>query len=239
MPEKSFFIDRIRPTIRPDEAAVARQEWRDLLFTHWPLPPAIVQPLLPKGLTLDTHNLNAWVSVVPLIMGKLRPAGIPRALGLTFSEVNVRTYVHKDGVPGVYFFSLDASSRLAVTAARLVLGMPFHRARIHKETHTGFVEYTARRAGDRAASFEVHAIPGELLPPSRPGLLTHFLLERYITFFERHGRLYQQANHHRTLPARAARAVVTDLGVLRQEGIVGPLSERPLAHFVDRIEVEL
>ena len=34
-------------------------------------------------------------------------------------ELNVRTYVHFDGVPGVWFFSLDASNALAVWAARV------------------------------------------------------------------------------------------------------------------------
>lgn len=239
MVEKSPFIDRLGPSIRPDEAAVGRQEWRDVLFAHWPVPASLLAPLVPRALQLDTHNHNAWLTAVPLVMGKVRPAGLPRALGMTFTEVNVRTYVFKDGVPGVYFFSLDATSRLAVAAARLLLGLPFHRARVHKESHAGFVEYTSRRAADRAASFEVHAIPGDLLPPSRPGLLTHFLLERYVMFFERGGRLWQQRTHHPPLPARAARAVVTDVGLLRQCGVVGPLTERPLAHFVDRVEVEL
>lgn len=239
MPESSANIDRLGPTLRPDEAAIGRQEWRDVLFLHWPLPASIVAPLLPRGLSLDTHNQNAWVTAVPLVMGRVRPAGVPRSLGMTFHEVNVRTYVHKDGVPGVYFFSLDATSRLAVLGARVLLGMPFRRARIQRHANSGFVEYSSRRPGDRSAGFEVHAVPGDLLPPSRPGLLQHFLLERYVMFVERGGVVWQQATHHRSLPARAARAVATDVGLLRAAGVVGPLSERPLAHFVDRVDVEL
>ena len=48
-----------------------------------------------------------------------------------FHETNVRTYVHAGGRdPGVWFFSLDASSALAVMAARALLGLPYRYARI-------------------------------------------------------------------------------------------------------------
>ena len=43
----------------------------------------------------------------------------------SFLELNVRTYVRAaDGKPGVWFFSLDASSRLAVEAARRAYKLP-------------------------------------------------------------------------------------------------------------------
>ncbi|HZI16240.1 MAG TPA: DUF2071 domain-containing protein, partial [Myxococcus sp.] len=32
------------------------QRWRHLLFLHWSLPPEVVAPLLPPGLTLDTFD---------------------------------------------------------------------------------------------------------------------------------------------------------------------------------------
>src|SRR3712207_8210884 len=55
----------------------------------------------------------------------------------SFLEANVRTYVHVDGrEPGVYFFSLDAASLLAVLGARVGLGLPYFLARMRSEEHT-------------------------------------------------------------------------------------------------------
>jgi hypothetical protein len=86
--------------------------WRDLLFAHWPLPPAALRPLVPAALGLDTLDGDAWVGIVPFRMagfalrGRVSPPGTS-----DFLELNVRTYVTFRGRPGVYFFSLDAASR--------------------------------------------------------------------------------------------------------------------------------
>jgi uncharacterized protein len=54
------------------------------------------------------------------------------------NELNVRTYVHFNGVPGVWFFSLDASNTLAVLGARAAIGLPYFRARMRlQEKHAG------------------------------------------------------------------------------------------------------
>ena len=43
-----------------------------------------------------------------------------------FPELNLRTYVKgPDGRGGVYFFSLDAASLLAVVGARVAFGLPY------------------------------------------------------------------------------------------------------------------
>ena len=48
----------------------------------------------------------------------------------TFPELNVRTYVTRDGKPGIWFFSLDAGSTLAVEGAKRLYRLPYHRARM-------------------------------------------------------------------------------------------------------------
>ena len=88
-----------------------RMTWRSLLFLHWPLPPDAVRPLLPAEMTLDTFDGSAWVGLVPFTMTgvKFRWLGSIPSMR-RFHECNVRTYVHRDGEPGVWFFSLDAAS---------------------------------------------------------------------------------------------------------------------------------
>jgi uncharacterized protein YqjF (DUF2071 family) len=50
-----------------------------------------------------------------------------------FPELNVRTYVVRDGKPGVYFFSLDAASLLAVRMARALFHLPYFHANMKAE----------------------------------------------------------------------------------------------------------
>ena len=67
-------------------AVVAR-----LLFLHWTVPADELQPLLPKGLELDTHDGQAWVGLVPFVVIGARPVFLPPVPGVsTFDEINVR-----------------------------------------------------------------------------------------------------------------------------------------------------
>ena len=90
------------------------QWWRDITFLHWPVDPALVAPLLPRGVRPDLYGGAAWVGLIPFRMvdagvGSGRP--VPW-LG-TFLETNVRLYSTDDrGRRGVVFCSLDAD-RLA------------------------------------------------------------------------------------------------------------------------------
>src|SRR5581483_11580505 len=45
-------IDRITPTLRPDTPVVGYQQWRDLLFLHWPMPVEVLRPLVPEPLAI-------------------------------------------------------------------------------------------------------------------------------------------------------------------------------------------
>jgi len=123
-------IDRLAPTARPPGRAAMKQRWSRLLFLHWPIPPEELRPLLPRGLALDTYAGQAWVGLVPFVVTGARPAFLPSMPGVSsFVEVNVRTYVHHGGRdPGVWFFSLDASSRVAVHVARTLYHLPYRFA---------------------------------------------------------------------------------------------------------------
>ena len=113
-------IDRIAPALEPDQPALMRQDWHHLLFLHWEIPPQELQPLVPPELTIDTFDGIAYVGLIPFTLIGVRPVGVPPLPRVSsFHEVNVRTYVHSGGRdPGVWFFSLDASSAIAVAAAR-------------------------------------------------------------------------------------------------------------------------
>jgi uncharacterized protein YqjF (DUF2071 family) len=246
MPVPFAPIDRLAPTLRPDRPVVMYQRWRDLLFLHWSVPPEALRPLVPSGLELDRFEGRAYVGLVPFTMKGVRPAGLPAFRPLSdFHETNVRTYVHHGGRnPGVWFFSLDAANPLAVLLARAWFHLPYHHARmrlVHPE-HPGIVSYTGERLwpGPRPASYAIEAGPTNLDPPapSAPGRLEHFLIERYLLYASRRGRLYRGQVHHPPYPVQAAEVRALDETLLNAAGITRPQGP-PLAHFASGVDVEV
>src|ERR1700756_4430696 len=128
-----------------------KQIWHDLLFAHWPLPSAVLRPLVPAPLALDTFNGACWIGVVPFRMSGVRGRGLPLLPGLSrFPELNVRTYVTYGGKPGVYFFSLDAANRPAVWAARAFFHLPYFHAAMTSEERNEMIHYSCHRRGASA-----------------------------------------------------------------------------------------
>src|SRR3954451_17936595 len=98
-------IDRIAPTLEPEQPALMRQDWHHLLFLHWEIPPQELQALISPELTIDTFDGIAYVGLVPFTLSGFRPfavSALPRLASI--HEVNVPTYVHRDSRdPGVWF----------------------------------------------------------------------------------------------------------------------------------------
>src|SRR5580704_18482542 len=133
-----------RPWPLPNEPWLMQQCWYDLLFAHWPLPTESLRHLVPPELPLDTFDGYCWVSVTPFHMTNRARV---RALRFTsrFRELNCRTYVNIGGKPGVFFFSLDASSRLAVWGARTFYHLPYYFAEMRAEKRGDGIDYSSRR----------------------------------------------------------------------------------------------
>ena len=104
-----------RPWPLPDKLWVMTQIWHELLFAHWPIEPSVLRAIVPFMLPLDTFGGQCWVGIVPFHMTQVRPRLVPPVTSMSsFVELNVRTYVTLHGIPGVYFFSLDASNPVVV-----------------------------------------------------------------------------------------------------------------------------
>src|SRR6056297_2999786 len=131
----------------PRQPWVMRMTWSELLFAHWPVEPELVAEHLPAGVTLDTRDGKAWVGVVPFLMSNIAPRWVPPIPGLSrFLELNVRTYVSVDGKPGVWFFSLDAESKVAVRVARATFNLPYMDATMSiNRRHDGSIAYKSHR----------------------------------------------------------------------------------------------
>jgi hypothetical protein len=188
------------------------QRWRHLLFVHWEVPLAILRPLVPSSLTIDTFDGKALLGLVPFTMEGIRLAYLPPFPGTTaFHETNLRTYVHRNGRdPGVWFFSLDAANALAVKVARARFHLPYFKARMEMHVQNAAIRYASERLwpAPLPASLEAQWTVGDSLPQPAAGSFEHFLLERYILYATSpKGTLHVGRVHHAPYPAHRASLV--------------------------------
>ena len=162
------------------------QSWHDLLFAHWPVDPSVLRAIVPTVLPLDLFDGRAWIGVVPFHMSNVAPRLLSGAR-MAFPELNVRTYVTMGDKPGVYFFSLDATSRLAVTTARLLFGLPYFSATMRADVQGQTIRYSSHRAGIPQAEFIADYEPTGAPTQAHPGSLEYFLTERYCLYTVRRG----------------------------------------------------
>jgi uncharacterized protein YqjF (DUF2071 family) len=207
---------------------------------HWPVAVEALRPLVPARLSLDVHEGTAYVGLTPFLVRRARWLPMPAALGLDFLETNVRTYVHLDGrEPGVYFFSLDAGSRVAVAGARLGFGLPYFHARMEIRQRDRVVNYSAQRLSGPRPRLNLSYEPGEPLGESAPGTVEHFLLERYLLHVERAGALWTVQVHHAPYPAQRARVLDIHDELIGADGIPQPIGPPPLVHYAAGVDVEI
>jgi uncharacterized protein YqjF (DUF2071 family) len=166
-------------------------DWKDLLFLHWPVARALLQPLLPPPLEVEEHGGTAWLGVVPFRMARTRLRCLPLPGAHAFPELNVRTYVRAAGRSGVWFFSLDAHSAMAVAGARATFGLPYFTAAIQCANEGSHVTYASRRTDRRGPPARLRARwrAGGAFAEAQAGSLEHFVTERYCMFSVRRGKL--------------------------------------------------
>jgi uncharacterized protein YqjF (DUF2071 family) len=217
---------------------IMRQTWRNLLFAHWPLAPAVLRPLIPEVLELDLRDGDAWVAVTPFLITGLRPRGLPPIPGASnFLELNVRTYVRYRERPGVFFFSLDAASLAAVLGARASYHLPYYHAKmVQKQIGAGFEYASHRRGRGKTAELVAHYIPVAEARPPRPGSLERWLVERYCLYAPYRGRLYRADIHHVPWPLQEAKADFEVNTMAEAAGIELPRLN-PVCHFAKELDV--
>ena len=226
-----------RPWPQPDGPWFMTQSWHDLLFAHWPVDARVLQEKLPPGLPLDTFDGQAWVGVVPFRMTNVAPRGVPSVpLVSSFLELNVRTYVTLRGKPGVYFFSLDANSTLAVAAARTLFHLPYFSATMKCQYQDGQFVYTSARDTriEGVAEFAGAYRPIGPVQTAKPGSLEYFLTERYCLYSVDsafHARRLEI--HHWPWPLQTAEATIAVNTMADAAGIRLP-AIAPLLHFARR-----
>ena len=218
--------------------------WRDALFCHWPVDPDVVSGTLPDGLSVATHRGDAYLSVVAFVMDDIRPRGAP--VGLSFPELNLRTYVEGPAGPGVYFYNLDADDRIGVAAARRLFALPYYRASMdvsrpeapdRSERTSAPVRFTSRRThpGVPHVRFDATYEPTGEAFAAEPGSLDEFLAENY-RFYAAGNRLYRGGIAHDPWRLREATVDLRANSLFEANGFDRPDGD-PIVRYAEPIEV--
>jgi uncharacterized protein len=226
-----------RPWPVPAAPWILRQSWHDLMFAHWPVARDRLRELVPSFLEIDTFDTEAWLGIVPFHLSDLSPRGVPALPWISsFNEINVRTCVVHDGIPGVYFFSLDANSAVAVAGATTLFHLPYFLADIRLEEERGRIVYSSRRKSSTAEFEAQYAPAGRVFEPV-PGTLEYWLTERYCLYAQdTASKTYRVEIHHRPWQLQAAEAQIPVNSMADAAGIRLP-SMVPLLHFARRQDV--
>jgi len=215
---------------------IMTQSWHDLLFAHWAVDAALLRGRIPAGFELDLFEGQAYVAVVPFHMTNVAPRGVPSLPMLSaLNELNVRTYVTIGGKPGVYFFSLDAESTVAVTVARTMFHLPYFTASMNVDLKGDAVTYRSRRtSGDAPAELACSYRPVGPAFAASKGSLEWFLTERYCLYtLDSTNHACRLEIHHPQWPLQHA-AAQFDVNTMADAAGIRLPSMAPVLHFAKR-----
>src|SRR5215204_5988236 len=159
--------------------------------------------------------------------------------GFYFPGVNLRTYVTAEGRPGIWFFSLDAHSRVAVRLARATFHLPYFDAEMSCHASDDEVDYRSLRTHKGAPRAEFAARYSPVGDPyeSERGSIENFLTERYCLYSaDRRGNVRRREVHHHLWSLQPAGAEVSTLAMTQQIGLKLP-ETAPILHFSKRLDV--
>ncbi|HZW38648.1 MAG TPA: DUF2071 domain-containing protein [Ignavibacteriaceae bacterium] len=225
-----------------NDTVIMYQKWRDLLFLHWEIDPAVIQMTLPKGLYVDTFDKKAYIGITPFFLEDVRPAMLPTILKInSFREVNVRTYVfNEEGVPGVWFYSLDADQWVAVEVAKLMqLNYKHSYIDAVKGEISGSITYKVSRKNEPGYydSYFEYKITGKEFFAIQ-GSLEFFLIERYLLYGETENKkLFSIQVNHTAYPLCVTEIPSYDDSLIKLDGL--PATGRPPDHIVGSTGVDV
>lgn len=214
---------------------------RDVLFVNWPLEPDLVAAHLPDPLAVDTDDGRAWLTAVALENVAARPRGFPPWVGIRLPEVNLHTKVTCDGVPGIYYFSVDVAGLLGTVFPRLFHHAPYHFAAVDLRSVEGGTRVRCRRRhpGSRPVHFDAqYASSGDELDAG-PDSRARFLAERHRFFTQSlDGGVRSAAIRHDPWPLFPADATVGRNTLLRANGFGDPQDD-PVCYYSPGVDATM
>ncbi|WP_413533880.1 YqjF family protein [Empedobacter brevis] len=205
------------------------QEWNNALFFHYKIDTKVLRELVPKDLEIDEINGSAWVSLVAFTMEKIRPRFLPSFPPISdFDEINLRTYVTKDGKPGVYFLSIEAGKLLSAIIAKALSGLPYEKSETNR-TENSYKANHPKRNFSLLADFYIG------MEMKHKTDLDLFLTERYCLYLEENNNLFRYEIQH--LPWKINQLEIEFLKIDYQINDLLIDSHPDLIHYSEGVQV--
>lgn len=200
------------------------QEWHGNIMFHWKINAQILNKYIPPGLTIDNYGGSAYVSLIAFTVCKLSPRLLPPLPVISnFHEVNLRTYVIRDGKPGIYFLSIEAEKLLPALLARFIMGLPYRKSLIKRKENYYLVK-------GKQTEMEISYKAGD---PYEKDQLDYWLTERHCLFEEQSGKLFRLDIHHKPWKLQHVTLNIKKLNYPYCDG--APIR----AHYSEKIQVLL
>ncbi|WP_042724272.1 YqjF family protein [Chthoniobacter flavus] len=139
------------PATLPQPRVFLTAEWRSLLMVNYVMDPAVLRPLVPRGVELDLWQGEALVSMVGFLFLDTRVLGVPIPFHRDFEEVNLRFYVRRETPEGWrrgVIFVREIVPRWAIASlARGLYNEPYLACPMRHHLTAGTCEYGWHFAG--------------------------------------------------------------------------------------------
>ena len=235
--EDVFQVEHL-PFPMPKRRHTLDQEWRFLTFMHWRVDIEKLRPHVPEGLEIDTFEGYAYIGLVPFMMKHVRPSWFVSTPGISnFPEFNIRTYVKKDGIAGVFFLTLEAKSLVTCNFAPRTYGLPYRYAKGSVKKSGNIWGWRSSRNKGQFKLAGTTEVIGEQMQ-AQPGSLEEFLFERYSLYTSHRGSLRRGYTHHNKWKFQQAKVELTENSLTESFnlGIEQPLTPE-LVHYSDGVRV--
>ncbi len=228
----------------PTAKVLLTARFSEVVALNFQVDPKILEPYVPKGTELRFFEGEAYVSLVAMVLRRVRVWGIPIHIIGGFRELNLRYYVRRtdgDGYQhGACFLKDYVSSASAAWILGSVFKADFQRLRmLHNNSGFGSRDPSVTPTVDYRWKVEDHwnrirIRARKQIKRIAPDTKVGFILDNNNEYSSRDGKTYEYRTHHpRWTIWDAAQANFTcDVKRLFGQEFEKPLSRRPVSVFV-------
>jgi uncharacterized protein YqjF (DUF2071 family) len=173
----------------PKHPIPMKTAFRHCFLVNFAVEPEAMQRLLPPPLSPDLYDGKAFLSIVIADMEKMRPAFLPAAFGVSYTQVVYRAVIRCQGERGVHFLRSDADNRWMCLLGNGLTFFHFNYSRIQWQQEGGCIQFDLtspfRHHADIHATYEVSPPLAQMPSTSRFLSLAQaqeFLVELYAAY---------------------------------------------------------
>lgn len=164
-----------------------KARWQNLIMANYAVPPAVLQPYVPPGLTLDLFRDNCYVSLVGFLFKGTRLFRIPIPLLGSFEEINLRFYVNrtvgKEQRRGVVFINETVPYRAVAWVANKLYKEHYTAIPTHYSRETNGTAQKIRYGWKTKSGWNQLGVTALHSPVAmEPGSFAEFIFEHYYGY---------------------------------------------------------